>query len=350
MTRLADRLVDRGLPDPVLRGAIRLLLSRRRAAVRRGGVEAIQARKGALVAELRGAPVALATEEANDQHYEVPTELFELMLGRHLKYSSGYWPDGVRTLDEAEEAMLRLTCQRARLADGQDVLELGCGWGSLTLWIAERYPGSRITAVSNSGTQRDHIEKQAALRGLDNVRVVTCDVNVLGTGDTAEVVAGGFDRVVSVEMFEHVRNYEVLLGRIASWLRPAGELFVHHFSHREAAYPFDTGRRGDWMARNFFTDGLMPSHDLLLRFAGELVVDDHWAVSGQHYARTCEAWLARLDAERPRVLQLFADTYGAPHAEAWFNRWRVFTLACAELFATRGGDEWFVTHLRLVRP
>jgi cyclopropane-fatty-acyl-phospholipid synthase len=351
MAPLVDRLVDRGLPDPVLRIAIRSLLARRRGRERRGGIESIQERKRALVAELRRSPVALATDEANEQHYEVPTELFELMLGPHLKYSSGHWPAGVESLEEAEAAMLALTCERAGLVDGQDVLELGCGWGSLTLWMASRYPASRITAVSNSATQREHIEKQAALRGLDNVTVVTRDVNVFGTDATADLVADGFDRVVSVEMFEHVRNYEMLLDRIASWLRPGGALFVHHFSNHEAAYPFDVGGRADWMARNFFTDGLMPSHDLLLHFASDrLVVDDHWAVSGRHYARTLEAWIERMDAHRDRILSLFADTYGADAAEPWFHRWRVFNLACAELFAFRGGDEWLVTHVRLRRP
>lgn len=350
MTPVADRLIDRGMPDPLLRAAIRLLLRRRLAAERRGGVEAIQERKRRLLEASGDSPVALATDEANEQHYEVPTELFELMLGRHLKYSSGYWPEGVADLDGAEAAMLRLTCQRAELADGQDVLELGCGWGSLTLWMAERYPASRITAVSNSATQREHIEKQAQLRGLDNVTVVTRDVNVLGLDDTAAHLAGGFDRVVSVEMFEHVRDHATLLRRIHGWLRPGGKVFVHHFANVAVTYPFATGGRADWMARNFFTDGLMPSADLLLHVAGDLHVDDQWAVSGRHYARTCEAWIERMDAHRARIVQLFADTYGAPSAEAWFHRWRTFNLACAELFAYADGDEWIVTHVRLRKP
>jgi cyclopropane-fatty-acyl-phospholipid synthase len=350
---LVDRLVDRGLPDPVLRLAIRALLRRRLARERRGGVEGISERKRALVEQLSKSAIALATDEANAQHYEVPTELFRLMLGPSLKYSSAYWPQGVTTLAAAEEAMLRLTADRAELADGQDVLELGCGWGSLTLWMAATYPASRITAVSNSRTQREHIEAEAARRGLGNVTVVTRDVNAFGTDDTAALVAGGFDRVVSVEMFEHVRNHRELMARIASWLRPTGKLFVHHFAHREVAYPFDVGGTAggaDWMARNFFTDGLMPSHDLLLHVAGELRVDDHWAVSGRHYAATLEAWVERMDLHRDRLLALFAATYGASTATAWFHRWRVFNLACAELFGFRGGDEWHVTHVRFVRP
>jgi cyclopropane-fatty-acyl-phospholipid synthase len=345
-TRIVDHVVDRGvLPDPVLRLAVRTLLRRRLRRLTRGGIEQRHARKRALLRELAEAPVAVHTNAANEQHYEVPTELFELMLGPHLKYSSAYWPRGVDDLAAAEEAMLELTCRRARLHDGQDVLELGCGWGSLTLWMAARYPNSTITAVSNSATQRQHIEKQAAARDLPNVRVLTADVNELGVSAHTDVVrAETFDRVVSVEMFEHVRNHRVLTERIARWLRPGGTLFVHVFAHRSDAYPFETGGGGDWMARHFFTGGVMPSDDLLLHSVRGLELEDHWIVSGTHYARTLRAWLARLDADRDRAVQLFADTYGTDRAIAWFHRWRVFDLACAELFATAGGDEWHVSH------
>ena len=350
--RIVDAVVDRGvLPDAVLRRAIRLLLRRRRAAVTGGSVEQRSERRRALVRSLSTAPVAVATGEANDQHYEVPTELFEAMLGPHLKYSSGWWPPGVHDLAHAEAAMLELTCERAELADGQDVLDLGCGWGSLTLWIAARYPRSRVVAVSNSATQREHIEKRAAAQGLDNVVVRTCDVNRLGVEAHGDLVhPGAFDRVVSVEMFEHVRNHAALTERIATWLRPGGKLFVHVFAHRSEPYLFETGARADWMARHFFTGGMMPSHELLLRTVRGLEVEDHWAVSGRHYARTLRAWLERLDAEREHVVALLADTYGAAPAEAWFHRWRVFTIACEELFAFAGGDEWHVTHLRFARP
>ncbi len=350
--RVTGRLIDRGtLPDPVLRAVIRRLLGKRRAAITAGSVEDRSRRKRALVRELAEAPLAIHTDEANEQHYEVPTELFELMLGRHLKYSSGYWPNGVSTLDQAEEAMLRLSCDRAQLVDGQDVLELGCGWGSLTLWMAARYPASRITAVSNSATQREHIEKQAQARGLDNVTVLTCDVNRLGVEAYAEVVTpGAFDRVVSIEMFEHVRNHRVLTERIATWLRPGGSLFVHVFAHRSDPYPFDTGGSGDWMARHFFTGGLMPSDDLLLHSVHHLALDDHWVLSGTHYARTLGAWLDRLDAQRDRAVHLLSETYGPAAASAWFHRWRVFDIACEELFAFDGGDEWHVSHYRFIRP
>jgi cyclopropane-fatty-acyl-phospholipid synthase len=343
--RLIDAVIDRGLlPDPLLRAAIRLLLRRRRAAITRGGVEARNARKRALLRQLAASQVAIHTDAANEQHYEVPTELFELMLGPHLKYSSAWWGPGVGSLGEAEAAMLALTAERAELRDGQDVLELGCGWGSLTLWMAERYPASRITAVSNSATQRELILKRAAERGLDNLTVLTRDVEHL------ELDVASFDRVVSVEMFEHVRNHRELTERIARWLRPGGKLFVHVFAHTSEAYPFETGASADWMARHFFTGGLMPSDDLLLHSVRELAIEDHWVVSGTHYARTLQAWLDRLDAARDRAVQLLEDAYGPGEGTRWYHRWRVFDLACEELFAFAGGDEWHVSHYRFVRP
>jgi cyclopropane-fatty-acyl-phospholipid synthase len=358
--RLVDTVIDRGaVPDPLLRRVIRLLLSRRRAAITAGSVEDRDARQRDLLRALAAAPVAIDTVQANEQHYEVPTGFFALMLGPHLKYSSGYWPAGVETLAEAEEAMLVLTAARAGLADGQDVLELGCGWGSLTLWMASTYPSSRIVAVSNSRTQREYIEQEAAARGLANVQVLTGDVNRLGAGagpnggagEHAEVVRpDAFDRVVSVELFEHVRNHGLLTERIATWLRPGGALFVHVFSHRLDAYPFEEGGDADWMARHFFTGGLMPSHDLLLMSVRDLAIEERWAVSGMHYARTLRAWLQRLDAGRERAIELLADAGGPTDPRAAFARWRVFTIACEELFAFAGGDEWHVSHYRFVRP
>lgn len=348
-TKLTDAVIDSGrLPDPVLRASIRALLKKRLASLEDGGVEAAQERKRRLLTELREAPVTVHTDEANEQHYEVPAGLYQLMLGRNLKYSCAYWPDGVTTLDQAEDAMLRLTCERAELVDGQDVLELGCGWGSLTLWMASHFPNSRITAISNSNSQREFIMKQAAERDLDNVEVLTADVASFAAASSS------FDRVVSVEMFEHVRNHATLFDRIAGWLRPGGKLFVHVFAHRQWPYLFEeSGSKsgGDWMSRNFFTGGIMPSDDLFVHLAPSsgLVVDDHWIVNGNHYAETCQAWIDRLDAGKADAIRFFTDTYGAGEAEKWFHRWRVFDMACQELFAFDGGNEWFVSHYRFRR-
>jgi cyclopropane-fatty-acyl-phospholipid synthase len=247
------------------------------------------------------------------------------------------------TLDEAEDAMLALYGQRAELADGQSILELGCGWGSLTLWMARHYPHARITAVSNSASQRRHIEARCAALGIRNVQVVTADVNTL---DLPEAT---FDRCVSVEMFEHVRNYATLLGRISRWLRPAGKLFVHIFAHRTLMYPFETDGRGDWMARHFFTGGLMPAADTLLWFQDDLRVEARWLMDGTHYQRTANHWLARQDANRAAVLAVLAEAYGDA-APLWFQRWRMFWMACAELFGYAGGSAWGVAHYRFMRP
>ncbi len=350
--RLVDTIVDRGLVgDRVARRAIRGLLRRRLAATTAGDVAARAERKRRLLTELSGGAVATGTDAANEQHYEEPTELFELMLGPHLKYSSGYWPPGVTALADAEEAMLELTCARAQLLDGQEVLELGCGWGSLTLWMAQRFPSSRIVAVSNSTTQREFIAKRAAERDLTNVTVVPADVNDLGRVDRDGTVGPArFDRVVSVELFEHVRNHRELTARIASWLRPGGKLFVHVFAHASDPYAFETGARGDWMARHFFTGGIMPSDDLLLHAVSGLDLDDHWVVSGTHYARTIAAWLERLDAQHERIVALLDGAHGRGSGRAAYHRWRVFCLACEQLFAYHGGDEWHVSHYRFVRP
>lgn len=350
MTRVVDAIIDRGwLPDPVLRRVIRLLLRGRIRRISAGGVEERASRRAVLISQLANSPVTVATDAANTQHYEVPTGLFLRMLGPHLKYSCAWWPAGVASLAAAEEAMLRLTCERAELRDGQDILELGCGWGSLTLYMADRFPTSRIVAVSNSATQRDHIIDQARQRGLDNFTVLTADVADLDAGSREELPVEGFDRVVSVEMFEHVRNHVELTERIARWLRANGKLFVHVFAHRDEAYLFETGTSGDWMARHFFTGGIMPSDDLLPEIVDALRLEQHWVVSGTHYARTLRAWLDRLDRHRGAILRVLASVDPASQARARFNRWRVFTIACEELFAFRGGDEWHVSHYLFAR-
>ena len=333
-------LAERGwLPDAAIRLGIRRLCAQRLRECMAGGAAMQQARHQRLVEALRRMPMAVHTDAANAQHYEVPAAFFQHCLGPRLKYSACLFERPDATLAEAEEAMLGLYGVRAGLEDGMDILELGCGWGSLTLWMAQRYPRARITAVSNSHSQRAWIEARCREQGLDNVRVLTCDVNVL------DLPAAAFDRCVSVEMFEHVRNHEALMARIAGWLRPRGRLFVHIFAHRLAAYPFDTGGDGNWMGRHFFTGGLMPAADTLLHLQGDLVLERRWLVDGVHYQRTAEAWLDNQDRQRDRLLPVLAQAYGGDaQGRLWFQRWRMFWMACAELFGYEGGQQWLVAH------
>jgi len=325
------------LPDWLIRMGIRRLVKARLDKESAGGPAAQATRLMTFLDEIRRSPVALHPDAANTQHYEVPAEFFQLVLGPHRKYSCAVWTDDARTLADAESTMLALTCNRARLQDGQDVLELGCGWGSLSLYMASHYPRSRIVAVSNSRSQKAYIEGEAARRGLSNLEVLTADMNNFDTDRR-------FDRVVSVEMFEHMRNYSELLRRIASWSRPHALLFVHVFSHIRYAYPFEVSDASDWMAQHFFTGGLMPSDDLLLYFQDHFRIREHWRHSGVEYQKTSEAWLSNLDQNREKALALFAEVYGKDEALLWLVRWRVFFMACAELFGYANGEQWMVSH------
>lgn len=337
MKKLLIQQAERGrIPDPLIRFGIRRLLKER--------LDSLAAEPEStedFLKRLGDQPVAVDTDAANEQHYEVSVRFFLKVLGTRLKYSSCIWPEGVEDLASAENAMLDLTCQRAQLQDRMDILELGCGWGSLTLWMAERFPNARILAVSNSATQRAHIETQAVDRGFCNVEVRTCDVNELDPGRT-------FDRIVSVEMFEHMRNPGALLDRASDWLTPEGKIFLHVFTHHGSPYLFeDGGDAKDWMSRYFFTGGMMPSTDLLPKAASKLDVEEQWEVNGLHYSRTLEAWLARQDAAKEALLPILAKTYGEAEAEVWFHRWRLFWLACSELFKYNKGNEWPVYHYLL---
>lgn len=332
-------LCENGLvPDVLTRYGIRQLCRQRLVEENINDIEKADLRFRRMLEELRQSPIAIETAAANEQHYEIPTRFFQLCLGKRLKYSSCFYKTGDETLDEAEVAMLGIYSERAELKDGQHILELGCGWGSLTLWMAEKYPNANITAVSNSATQRMHIEAVCRERGWQHVKVITCDVNTL------ELDANQFDRVVSVEMFEHMRNYQTLLNRISNWMKPEAKLFVHIFCHRYVMYPFETDGDDNWMGKYFFTGGIMPSADTLLHFQQDMSIQQRWLVSGEHYEKTSNHWLANQDANREEIMQIMKSTYGEKDAKRWFNRWRMFWLSCAELFGLEDGNEWLVAH------
>ena len=333
-----ETILEKNLvPDPLLRFGMRRMLGEKLRKESAGGIELQQARLSQLIQGLKNSPIAINTADANTQHYEVPAEFFELVLGKYLKYSGCYWTEGIQGLDEAEKAMLDLYCERAKIVDGQDILELGCGWGSLSLYLAERFPACRILGVSNSSVQRQFIQKRMEARKIKNLEILTADMNVFETPRR-------FDRVVSIEMFEHMRNYEKLFEKVSGWMKPEAFLFIHVFSHGRFAYPYETKDKGNWMARYFFTGGMMPSDELFLFFQKDLKIRDRWRVDGTHYQKTSEAWLSKMDANREKIMAIFKQTYGEKEALKWWVYWRVFFMACAECFGFSGGQEWLVSH------
>lgn len=342
MMGLVVDAMEKGLiPDSAIRLGIRKLCQDRLSTLDHQSLELNQEAASSYIEQLRKSPLAVFTQAANDQHYELPPEFFNLALGRHKKYSSAFWDENCNHLDQAEAKALEVTMQRAELADGMQILELGCGWGSLTLAMAEKYPDARITALSNSAPQRFWIEGQAKARKLNNVRVVTR--NIVEVEDLSAEF-GKFDRVVSVEMFEHLRNYELLFHRIGNWLKPNGKLFVHIFTHKTFSYFFETEGEDNWMGKYFFTGGQMPASNLVAFFQKDLTLEHQWAWSGTHYERTSNAWLGNMDRNKEPILKIFKEVYGEENAKIWVQRWRIFFMSCAELFGYNRGSEWGVTH------
>ena len=345
ISQLAFDLTEQGMvPDAVTRRGIRLLLKQRLREIKADDSEQAALRASEFVSGMEIAPIAVATEKANEQHYELPAEFFQMILGPKLKYSCSYWPSGVSKLSAAEEASLAMTCSRARLRDGLNILELGCGWGALTLWVAKRFPGGRITAVSNSNSQRAFIEERAKTLGIRNIDVITADMNNL------KLESGCFDRVVSVEMFEHMRNWPALYERISGWLKPGGLFFKHIFVNRSVPYLFEDKGESDWMSRHFFTGGMMPSDDLALFFQTHLKIVNRWRWNGQHYEKTANAWLVNMDQQKDLLWPLFQSCYGDELAQTWWHRWRLFFMACAELFGYQNGQQWWVSHYLFEKP
>lgn len=324
------------VPDAVIRRGIRRLLAGRLASIAAQDIEIASAKERDFVAMMDSSPIALVPELANEQHYEVPADFFKAALGPHRKYSCCYWDDSTANLKAAEEAALAITCERAEIRDGQRVLDLGCGWGSLSLHIARRYPAANVLAVSNSRSQREHILAEAAADGLANIEVEVCDMNDFTTTRT-------FDRVVSIEMFEHMRNYRQLFKNISGWLERDGCFFMHIFVHRSTPYEFVDRHSADWMSRHFFSGGIMPSDGLPLHFQDDLAIVRRWRWNGRHYERTSNAWLENMDMRRAQVADIFSSVYGDSAAK-WWMRWRMFFMACAELFAYNQGREWYVGH------
>ena len=333
-----DTLLEKELvPDFIIRKKIRSLLKKRLIDQKEPDPALFRKKINSLVKELSESPIAINTADANQQHYEMPTEFFQYVLGPHMKYSCGWWEAAAQTLEDSECDMLQLTCQRACLKSNQQVLELGCGWGSLSLFMAAKYPSSSFTSVSNSKSQKEFIDAEAAKRGITNLKVITADMNTFAIDQQ-------FDRVVSVEMFEHMRNYKLLLKKISGWLKEDGKLFVHIFTHHTHAYKFEVKDDSDWMSKYFFTGGIMPSNDLLFYFNEDLRKEEQWLVNGTNYQKTSEEWLMNMDNHREEIITIMNATYGYDQGMLWFAYWRIFFLSCAELWGYNNGEEWIVSH------
>ncbi|MFN0049264.1 MAG: SAM-dependent methyltransferase [Cytophagales bacterium] len=330
------------IPDFLIKRKIKSLLKQRLAEESAEGAAKVQKRFAHLLAILKASPIATNTQEANDQHYELPTSFYQQILGKNLKYSASYFEADTTTLDEAELKMLHITCVRADLEDKMQILDLGCGWGSLTLYMAAQYPQSQIVAVSNSKTQKEYIDLKATERGLTNIKTITEDINSFTTNQK-------FDRIVSVEMFEHVRNYEALMEKLANLLKINGKLFVHIFTHLQYAYLFEVKDASDWMSKYFFTGGTMPSDHLLLYFQKQLTIERHWRVNGTHYARTSTQWLSNMDKNKQTIMPILQNIYGADQALKWWVYWRIFFMSCTALWGYNNGNEWFVSHYLFVK-
>lgn len=335
---MIDKLLELNLmPDSLIRFGIRRLLKQRLSEENKGSDEANQEALMQLIKKLKNSPIAVNTMEANEQHYEIPEEFYINSLGKNLKYSCAYWNSSTSNLDEAEEKMLSLTVDRAGIKDGETILELGCGWGSLTLYMAKKFPQSSITAVSNSASQKAFIDKIARERELNNINIITRDINSFELDKQ-------FDRIVSVEMFEHIRNYEKLFNKVHSLLKPGGEIFIHIFTHNRYSYLFEVKNNTDWMSKYFFTGGIMPGDNLFFYFTNKFEVKNHWIVNGTHYQKTAEEWLKNMDKNKSKIYPLFGEIYGKENAQKWFVYWRVFFMSCAELWGFDNGNEWHVSH------
>lgn len=326
--------VERGMvPDFLVRYGIRKLIKQRKNEIR----DNYKFHREGILGELEKNPIAVHTDKANEQHYEVPSDFYHLVLGKNLKYSCALYEDGINDLDRAETKMLELYCERAQMKDGIDILELGCGWGSLTLFLAKKYPNSKITAISNSASQRESITNKASRLGLNNVEIITCDINNFKTEKQ-------FDRIISIEMFEHMRNYKTLFSMMNGWLKDDGQVFIHIFCHKDATYFYETDGDDNWMGRYFFTGGIMPSFDLFERVQSSLTLKQKWKVNGINYQETSEQWFRNMDLKKKEIMPILEKTYGKSDAQRWFIRWKLFFAACAELFGYEAGQEWFVGH------